>query len=211
MQLDIYRKDGTLSGEKIDLSPEIFEIVPREHVMYEAVKSYLANQRQGTHKAKTRGEVSGSGKKLWKQKHTGRARMGSVRSPLWKGGGTIFGPKPRDYSIQLPEKVKRLARKSALSLKAKESLIKIIEDFSFSEPKTKQMVSVLKSLSLFGRKTLLLTTGTDVNVYRSGRNIPKLNILEANKVSTYEILKSDVLVFQKSAVGLLEKTFGGNK
>ena len=131
--LEVYKKDGTLSGEKVTLAPDIFEIEPREHVMYEAVKAYLANQRQGTHKTKTRSEVSGSGKKLWKQKHTGRARMGSIRSPLWKGGGTMFGPKPRDYSIKLPVKIKRLARKSALSFKAKELQIKIHNNFTSSE------------------------------------------------------------------------------
>ena len=208
MQLDVYKKDGTLSGEKVNLSPDIFEIEPREHAMYEAVKAYLANQRQGTHKTKTRSEVAGSGKKLWKQKHTGRARMGSIRSPLWKGGGTMFGPKPRDYTIELPLKVKRIARKSALSLKAKEANIRIVEDFSFTEVKTKSMAKLLSAFQLTGKKTLFLTSATDDSIYRAGRNIQRLNILEANRANTYEILNSDVLVLQKSAVEVLEKTFG---
>jgi len=211
MELPVYKKDGTTSGEKVSLSSEIFEIEPHHHAMYEAVKAYLANQRQGTHKTKTRGEVAGSGKKLWKQKHTGRARMGSVRSPLWKGGGTMFGPQPRDYSIDLPQKIKRLARKSALSLKAKDSQIKVLEDFSFSEGKTKQMIGLLKALALNGKKTLFLTAAKDEMIYRSGRNIPRLNILEANKVSTYDILNSDVLLMQKSSVTVLENTLKGAK
>ncbi len=211
MQLEVYRKDGTLSGEKVTLSPEIFEIEPRQHAMYEAVKAYLANQRQGTHKTKTRGEVAGSGKKLWKQKHTGRARMGSVRSPLWKGGGTIFGPQPRDYSINLPENIKRVARKSALSLKVRESQLKIVEDFSFEVPKTRQMVDVLKALHLAGKKVLFLTDKSDEKIHQSGRNIPKVKILEAYKASTYEILNYDFLLVQKSAISVIENTFGGKK
>jgi large subunit ribosomal protein L4 len=211
MQLEVYRKDGTLSGEKVTLSPEIFEIEPRQHAMYEAVKAYLANKRQGTHKTKTRGEVAGSGKKLWKQKHTGRARMGSVRSPLWKGGGTIFGPQPRDYSINLPENIKRVARKSAFSLKVRESQLKIVEDFSFNDAKTKQMVGVLKALQLSGKKVLFLTDKSDEKIYLSGRNIPKIKVLEAYKASTYEILNYDFLLVQKSAITVIESTFGGKK
>jgi large subunit ribosomal protein L4 len=207
MHLDIYKKDGTPSGEKVKLSPDIFEIEPNDHAIYQAVTSYLANQRQGTHKTKTYGEVAGSGKKLWKQKHTGRARIGSVRSPLWKGGGTIFGPVPRDYSRQLPKKVKLLARKSALSYKAKDAAITIIEDFSIDQPKTKEMAAIMKALKLSEKKALFLVGKTDINIWKSGRNLPSLKVLEASKASTYDILNSKVLVLQKSAIEALEKTF----
>jgi large subunit ribosomal protein L4 len=207
MELDIYKKDGSKSGKKASLSPAIFEIAPNDHAIYQAVKVYLANQRQGTHKTKTYGEVKGSGKKLWKQKHTGRARVGAVRSPLWKGGGTIFGPVPRDYSSKLPKQIRQLAKKSALSHKAKDAAIRIVEDFTLDQPKTKQMAEILKALELTGRKTLLLVPKTDLSVWKSGRNIRSLNVLEASKASTYEILDNQVLLIQQSAVDVLEKTF----
>ncbi len=207
MELEVYKKDGTLSGEKITLAPDVFEIAPNDHAIYQAVRVYLANQRQGTHKTKTVAEVSGGGKKPYKQKKTGRARSGSSRSPLWKGGGTIFGPVPRDYSMSLPEKVNKLARKSALSYRVKESDVKIVEDFSFESPKTKDIVSILKALKLDDTKTLLLLSKTDSIVYKSGRNLPNLQILEANKVSAYDIMKNKVILFQKSAVEVIEKIF----
>ncbi|MDI6802288.1 MAG: 50S ribosomal protein L4 [Bacteroidota bacterium] len=207
MELEVYKKDGTLTGEKITLSPDVFEIAPNDHAIYQAVRVYLANQRQGTHKTKTVAEVSGGGKKPYKQKKTGRARSGSSRSPLWKGGGTIFGPVPRDYSMSLPEKVNKLARKSALSYRVKESDVKIVEDFSFESPKTKDIVSILKALKLDDTKTLLLLSKTDSIVYKSGRNLPNLQILEANKVSAYDIMKNKVILFQKSAVEVIEKIF----
>ncbi|MDI6765740.1 MAG: 50S ribosomal protein L4 [Bacteroidota bacterium] len=211
MELEVYKKDGTLSGEKITLAPGIFEIKPNDHAIYQSVTTYLANQRQGTHKTKTYGEVSGSGKKLWKQKHTGRARIGAVRSPLWKGGGTIFGPVPRDYSRKLPQQVKQLARKSALSYKAKETAIKIIEDFSFDIPRTKEMQSILNALELSKKKTLLLVPKTEQSIWKAGRNIPTLNILEASKASTYEILNNKMLLIQKSAIEVLVKSFKEKK
>jgi len=207
MELEVFKKDGTKSGEKVKLSPEIFEITPNDHAIYQAVTVYLANQRQGTSKTKTYGEVQGSGKKLWKQKHTGRARIGAVRSPLWKGGGTIFGPKPRDYSSTLPKQIRQIARKSALSYKAKDAAIKVVEDFSFDQPKTKEIAAILKALELSGQKTLMLVAGTDLSLWKSGRNIPRLNVLEAAKASTYEILNNQILLIQKSAVEVLEKTF----
>ncbi len=207
MELEVYKKDGTESGERVQLSPEVFGIEPNDHAIYQAVTVHLANRRQGTHKTKTYGEVSGSGKKLWKQKHTGRARIGAVRSPLWKGGGTIFGPMPRDYSSTLPKRVRQLARKSALSLKAKSAAIKIVEDFTLDEPKTRELAGMLKALQLSGRKTLLVVPKSDRTVWKSGRNIPYLHVIEASKASTYEILDNQVLLIQKSAVGLLEKAF----
>ena len=209
MELEVYKKDGSPSGTKVTLSPSVFEISPNDHAVYEAVTTYLSNQRQGTHKTKTYGEVSGSGKKLWKQKHTGRARIGAARSPLWKGGGTIFGPLPRDYSRKLPKQIKQLARKSVLSHKAKDAAIKVVEDFSLESPKTKEMVAVLKALDLAGKKTLFLVAKTDQSLFRSGRNIPRLNVLEAAKASTYDILDSQVLLLQKSAVEALEQSLNG--
>ena len=207
MRLEVYKIDGTKSGEYVELRPDIFEIKPNDHAIYLAVKAYLANQRQGTHKTKTRGEVRGGGRKPCPQKHTGRARAGSIRSPLWVGGGTVFGPVPRDYSLDLPKKVKLLARKSALSYKAKDEQIIVVEDFTYEEPKTKKMVEILKAFNLLNKKVLLLTASTDLNVYKSGRNIPGLNILEAYKASTYDILNNQMILIQKSAVEVLQNTF----
>jgi len=206
MKLEVYKQDGTKSGETVELSKEIFEIEPNDHVIYLAVKAYLANQRQGTHKAKERSEVRGGGKKPWKQKGRGGARAGTTRSPLWVGGGSIFGPKPRDYRQKLNKKVITLARKSALSYKAKANQILVVEDFNFEAPKTKDFVSLLNALKIKGKRTLLLTNGTQANVYKSGRNITKVNILEANKASAYDLLNNQVLVLQKSAVNLLESS-----
>jgi large subunit ribosomal protein L4 len=206
MQVDVYKIDGTLSGEKVELDANIFEIEPNDHVIYQAVRSIQANQRQGTHKVKTRSEVSGGGRKPFKQKKTGRARAGTTRSPLWVGGGSIFGPTPHDYVVKLSAKTKKLARKSALSYKAKDGAVKVVEDFQFDEVKTKKMSAVLKALSIDKQKTLLLTTVTDTKLLKSGRNIPKLQVREADKVSTFEILKNQVLLIQKSAVDVLQKS-----
>ncbi|MBM2844719.1 MAG: Ribosomal protein [Bacteroidetes bacterium] len=207
MELEVYRKDGTKSGEKVKLSPHIFEVEPSEHAIYRAVRVYLDNQRQGTSKVKTREEVRGGGKKPFKQKHTGQARQGSSRSPVMIGGGSIFGPKPRDYSSKLPAQLHKLARKSALSLKAKEGQIKVVEDFSFEAPKTKAMATILKALELDAAKTLLLTSKSDQNVVRSGRNLPRLFVLEADKASTYDLVNNQVVLIQKSAVEVLQNTF----
>ena len=207
MELEVYKKDGTQSGEKITLTPEIFEIKPNDHAIYQTVRVYLANQRQDTHKTKTYSEVAGSGKKLWKQKHTGRARVGAIRSPLWKGGGTIFGPVPRDYSMTLPKTLKTLARKSALSHKAADGNIKIVEDFTMESPKTKEMVSILKALAIGDKKVVMLTPNTNQALYKSGRNIARFKVIEAHKASTYEILDNEILLIQKSAVEALVKTF----
>lgn len=204
MKLEVYKQDGTKSGETVELSKEIFEIEPNDHVLYLAVKAFLANQRQGTHKSKERSEVRGGGKKPWKQKGRGGARAGTSRSPIWVGGGTIFGPKPHSYRQKLNKKVLTLARKSALSYKAKSNQIMIVEDFNFDGPKTKQFVSLLNALKVRGKRTLLLTNGTQENVYKSGRNVTRVNILEANKASAYDLLNNQVLLLQKSAVSLLE-------
>jgi large subunit ribosomal protein L4 len=206
MELEVYKKDGTKSGEKVNLAPEIFEIKPNDHAIYQAVRSIQANKRQGTHKVKGRSEVSGGGKKPFKQKKTGRARAGSTRSGLWVGGGSIFGPQPHDYVVKLSVKVRALARRSALSYKAKDNQIMIVEDFTMEAPKTKELASVLKALSLNGKKTLFLTAKTDGAVYKSGRNIPTINVREADKASTYEILDNQVLLIQKSAIDILQKS-----
>lgn len=207
MELEVYNKNGSPTGEKVRLSPEIFEIEPNDNAIYHAVRVYLGNQRRGTHKTKTVSEVRGSGKKPWRQKHTGRARVGTHRSPLWRGGGAIFGPVPRDYSTKLPAKIKKLARVSALTYKAKDSKIKIVEDFTFEAPKTKDMVGVLRALKLDGMKTLMVLASKNNTVFKSGRNIPDFSIVEAANVSTYDILNCTTLLIQKSAVEVLQKTF----
>jgi large subunit ribosomal protein L4 len=203
MKIDVYKIDGTKTGETVTLPDEVFGIEPHEHAMYQAVRAYLANRRQGTHKTKGRTEVRGGGRKPWRQKGTGRARVGTSRSPLWVGGGSIFGPKPRDYNLKLTRKVKELARKSALSLKARDSQIKIVEDFSFGSPKTKDMVAVLTALGLDKTKTLLLLANTDSTMYKSGRNLQNLWMMEARNASTYDLLNNQMLLIQKSALGHL--------
>jgi large subunit ribosomal protein L4 len=207
MKLDIYKIDGKSSGKKVELSDSIFGVEPNEHAIYLSVKSYLANQRQGTHKAKERGEVRGGGKKPWKQKGRGGARAGTTRSPLWIGGGTIFGPRPRDYRQDLTKKVKKLARKSALSHKVKDEQLIVVEDFTFEKPKTKDFQNFLQSLNLTGKKVLLLTKDKSENVYKSGRNISKVKVLEAAKASTYDILNNQILVVQQGAVDIISKNF----
>jgi large subunit ribosomal protein L4 len=210
MKLDVYKLDGSKNGEKVDLKDEIFKIEPNDHAIYLTVKAYLANQRQGTHKAKERNEVRGGGKKPWRQKGRGGARAGTTRSPLWVGGGTIFGPKPRDYHQDVNKKVKKLARKSALSYKVKDEQLMVVEDFNFDAPKTKEFSNILKALKLENKKALFLTKGNLVNVFKSSRNIPKVNILEAVNASTYDILNNQMVVIQKSAIELLENTFSNN-
>lgn len=206
MQVDVYKKDGTPTGEKVTLDPAIFEIKPNDHAIYQAVRAYQAHQRQGTHKVKPRNEVRGGGKKPFKQKKTGRARAGTIRSPLWKGGGSIFGPMPHDYVINLPAKVKKLARKSALTYKAKDAAIMVVEDFSIEKPKTKEMHTILKALAANSKRTLFLTPATDQMILKSGRNIPTLKIREADKVSVFEILNNQMLLIQKSALAVLENS-----
>ncbi len=207
MKLDVYKTDGTKTGETLEFNKDIFEIEPNEHVMYLAVKAHLANKRQGTHKAKERNEVRGGGKKPWRQKGRGTARAGTTRSPLWVGGGTIFGPKPHKYTQKLNKKVKKLARKSALSIKAKNNQIIVVEDFDFDAPKTKELVNILNALKVDDKKTLILTNETKNNIYISSKNLDKANVLEAYKASTYDLLNNQVILFQKSAVESILGTF----
>lgn len=207
MKVDILKTDGTLSGKKCELRDDIFGIEPNDHVIYLSVKAYLANQRQGTHKAKERGEVRGGGKKPWRQKGRGGARAGTIRSPLWVGGGTIFGPRPRDYRQDIPNKVIKLARKSALSSKLKANQLIVVEDFDFDAPKTKNFAQILSNLKIEGKKTLLLTNGKRQLVYKSGKNIPSVKILEADKASAYDIVNNQVLLIQHGGVEQINKSF----
>ena len=211
MKLDILKIDGTASGEQLELSDDIFGVEPNDHAIYLAVKAYLANQRQGTSKSKERGEVRGGGKKPWKQKGRGGARAGTSRSPLWVGGGTIFGPRPRDYRQDLTKKLKRLARKSALSYKVKDNQLLIIEDFVLENTKTKDFSKILSDLKIRGKRVLVLTGNYNETIYKAGRNIPKVKILEAANASTYDILNNQVLVLQKSAVESIKKTFANTR
>lgn len=200
MQLSIYKIDGTESKEKIDLPAGVFEVEPNHHLIYQAVRTYLSNQRQGTHKAKERSEVRGGGKKPWRQKGRGTARAGTTRSPVWVGGGTVHGPRPHTYKLTMTKKSAQLARKSALSLKAKNGEIMIVEDINFEKPKTKDFSSILKSLNIDGKKILMLTVKNNDNVYKSGRNMPKVNVVHADSAATYELLNNQLILIQKSAL-----------
>ena len=206
MKLNVYKIDGKKSDETIELPDDVFGVEPNEHLIYQAVRVYLSNQRQGTHKAKERAEVRGGGKKPFRQKGTGRARQGTSRSPLMRGGGTIFGPRPHKYRLTLPKKAARLARKSALSLKAKENEIMIIEDFTFESPKTKDLYGILSLLKVNDKKTLLLLSDKNESLYKSGRNIPKLDVQISDKVATYQLLNNKMILLQKSAIENLCKS-----
>lgn len=206
MELKIYKLDGSDSGQTISLPKEVFEIEPNQHLIYQSVRTYLSNQRQGTHKTKGRSEVRGGGKKPFRQKGTGRARQGTSRSPIMVGGGNIFGPIPHTYKLTLPKKSARLARKSALSMKARENEIMIIEDFTFDSPKTKDLYNILKSLKIDDKKTLLLVSEKNDNVYKSGRNLEKVNVLISDKAATYDLLNNKLILLQKSAVDTLCKS-----
>lgn len=201
MQLDILNIEGKKTGRTIELPEEIFGVEPNNHVIYLAVKQYLAAQRQGTHKVKTRAEVKGASRKLHKQKGTGGSRKGNIRNPLYKGGGTIFGPKPHAYDIKLNRKVKDLAKISALSAKAKENSIIIVEDINLDAPKTKQFQGILQNLNInvAGKKTLVVLPEYNDNVYLSLRNIPTVDGTVLSDVNTYEIMNSNYLIFTESA------------
>jgi large subunit ribosomal protein L4 len=200
VKLDVYEINGSKSDKQESLRSKVFGIEPHDHSLWLAVTAELRNRQQGTVSTKNRSAVSGGGRKPWRQKGRGTARAGTIRSPLWRGGGRIFGPSPRDLSQRLPRKVGRLARKSALSYKAKNEKICLIEDFSFDEPKTKQMVSILKNLKLEQIKTLLLTPESNQNLWLSGRNIHLLAVKEATGFSTYDVMNADMLLIQRSAL-----------
>lgn len=194
MQAEVLNIKGKKTGRTVELPEEIFGVEPNDHVIYLAVKQFLAAQRQGTHKVKTRLEVKGSSKKLHRQKGTGGSRKGNIRNPLYKGGGTIFGPKPRDYDFKLNQKVKGLAKVSALSYKVKENNLLVVEDVKMEAPKTKEFVGILKSLNADGKKVLFLTGDENENLYLSFRNLPNVHGYQFNDMNTYDIVNADVVV-----------------
>jgi large subunit ribosomal protein L4 len=205
MEAKVLDFNGKDTGRKVQLSDSVFGIEPNNHAVYLDVKQYLANQRQGTHKAKERAEVAGSTRKIKKQKGTGTARAGSAKNPLFKGGGTVFGPRPRSYSFKLNKSLKRLARKSAFSIKAKESNIIVLEDFNFETPNTKNFINVLKALELENKKSLFVLGDTNKNVYLSSRNLKGSNVVSSLELSTYDILNANNLVLLESSLEIIEE------
>lgn len=208
MEVAIYNISGAETGKKATLNDEIFGIEPNNHAIYLDVKQYLANKRQGTHKSKQRNEVMGSTRKLKKQKGTGGARSGSILSPLFPGGGRVFGPVPRDYSFKLNKKLKQLARKSALTYKAKEDAVKVVEDFSMETPKTKEFLAVTKNLSLEGQKILLVLPETNPNVALSARNLQNVKVVLASNLNTYDVMNAGKLVLSEGSVNVINQMFG---
>lgn len=207
MELAVYNKNGEKTARTITLDDSIFGISPNDHAIYLDVKQILANKRQGTHKSKEKGEITGSTRKLKKQKGTGTARFGSIKSPLFRGGGRVFGPRPRDYSFKLNKKLKRLARKSALSYKASENKITILEDFTFETPKTKNFVQLIKSFSLEGKKVIILFPGTDLNVAMSARNIQEVLYQNSSNINTFDIMKAQQLLIVESSIKDINEMF----
>ena len=205
MKLDIFNIQGEKTGRAVDLPDDVFGGEPNEHVLYLAVKQYLANQRQGTHKSKERWEISGSTRKLHKQKGTGGSRKGDINSPLFPGGARVFGPRPRDYEQKLNKKVKRLARRSALCAKAKTGSIVIVEDFNFETPKTKTFVDMLSKLNV-GKKSLVVVAEQNENVHLSSRNIPNTKLVRAQDVNTYEIMYANTLVLSEGSIQKIVET-----
>ena len=208
MELTVYKIDGSATAKTVTLNDKIFNVEPNDHAIWLDVKQYLANQRQGTHNTLERSTVSGSTRKLKRQKGTGGARAGSIKSPTIRGGATVFGPHPRDYGFKLNKKVKRLARFSALTYKQQEGKIIVVEDFTFNEPKTKEYKSMLKNLKLEGQKTLLLLPENDRNVFLSGRNLQRTNIMRAIEANTYHVLNANNLIICESSLKELDKMLG---
>ena len=208
MELTVYKINGEETGRKVTVSDNVFAVEPNEHVMYLAVRQYLADQRQGTHKSKERSELSGSTRKLFRQKGTGGARRGDINSPLLRGGARVFGPKPRDYSFKLNKKVKQLARRSALSCKVNDNEIMVVEDFTFGEIKTKQMVKVINDLKVNGQRVLFVFPEPDKNVVLSTRNIQKTKVVLARNLNTYDILNNKKIFICESAIKPIEEILG---
>lgn len=204
MDINVLDIKGQETGRKVTLSESVFGIEPNDHVIYLDVKQYMADQRQGTHKSKERSEVSGSTRKLGRQKGGGGARRGDINSPVLVGGGRVFGPKPRDYRFKLNKKVKNLARRSALSYKAQEQAILVVEDFNFEAPKTKDFVNIAKNLKVDGKKLLLLLPEANKNVFLSARNLQKAHVMVAKDVNTYKILDADVLIITENSLKAVE-------
>ncbi|MEP3388257.1 MAG: 50S ribosomal protein L4 [Reichenbachiella sp.] len=200
MKVSVVNRNGEDTGRKVDLAKDVFGIEPNDHAIYLDVKQFLANQRQGTHKSKERAEIAGSTKKIKKQKGTGTARAGSIKSPLFRGGGRVFGPEPRDYSFKLNKKLKTLAKKSALSYKATGKSISVLEDISFEAPKTKEYKSLLTSLSLNNKKTLLVLAEDNKNVVLSSNNLQKTKVTTADQINTYDLLNADNLILCEGSI-----------
>lgn len=207
MEVSILNISGKETGRKVNLNDSIFGIEPNDHAIYLDTKQYLANQRQGTHKSKERGEIAGSTRKIKKQKGTGTARAGSIKNPLFRGGGRVFGPKPRFYGFKLNKKVKQLARKSALSYKASTNNIIILEDFALDTPKTKEIINMGGNLNIANKKSLIVLPEQNKNIYLSSRNVQGVEVVSAGELSTYEIMKASTLVLVESAVDVLQATF----
>jgi large subunit ribosomal protein L4 len=207
MEVNVLNVSGKQTGAKVQLPDSVFGIEPNDHAIYLDVKQYLANQRQGTHKSKQRNEIAGSTRKLHKQKGTGGARAGSIKSPLFNGGGRVFGPQPRDYSFKLNKKLKSLARKSALSYKAQDSNVLVLEDFSFDAVKTKSYIQLLADLQLTNEKTLLVLPAANNNVYLSSRNLKKTKVITADQLNTYDVLNAGKLILTSASVKTLEEAF----
>ena len=207
MELKVLNKQGKATAKKVKLNAEVFGVEPNDHAIYLDVKLYLANQRQGTHQSRERGEVIGSTRKIKKQKGTGTARAGSIKNPLFRGGGRVFGPRPRNYGFKLNKKVKSLARKSALTYKAKEEGIMVMEELSFKSPKTKDFVSILKNLKVDNDRTLFVASEKDQNTLLSSRNIKNTKVITADKLNTYDILNSAKLIISEKAVEQIENQF----
>ena len=205
MELAIYNVKGEDTGRKAQLNDEVFAVEANEHAVYLDVKQYLANQRQGTHKSKERSEVSGSTRKLHKQKGGGGSRIGDINSPVLVGGGRVFGPRPRDYRFKLNKKIKQLARKSAWTYKVQDDQVKIVEDFSFEAPKTKEFVKFAKNLEAEGKKLLLVLASQEKNVYLSARNIPNVQVITASDVNTYAIMHSNAILLTESGLDVINK------
>jgi len=204
MEVAVYNISGTITNRKIKLDDAIFGIEPNDHAIYLDVKQFMANRRQGTHSSKEKSQLTGSTRKLKKQKGTGGARAGSIKSPLFKGGARVFGPHPRDYDFKLNKKLKKLARKSALSYKIKDESIMVVEDFTFETPKTKNFTEMLKNFKTEGKKILLVTSGVDMNVILSCRNLAKVKVIQASDLNTYEILDAGRLLLTESSVKEIE-------
>ena len=205
MEVSVLNINGQETGRKVSLNESIFGIEPNDHVLYLDVKQYLANQRQGTAKAKERSEVSGSTRKLGRQKGGGGARRGDINSPVLVGGGRVFGPKPRDYRFKLNKKVKVIARKSALAYKAQENAVIVVEDFNFEAPKTKDFVNITKNLKVEGKKTLLVLPEVDKNVYLSARNLQRAEVMTANTINAYKVLNAEVLVVTEKSLQTIDQ------
>lgn len=204
MEIAVLKNSGEETGRKVNLSEDIFGIEPNDHAIYLDVKQFLANQRQGTHKSKERAEIAGSTKKIKKQKGTGTARAGSIKSPIFRGGGRVFGPKPRNYGFKLNKKLKQLARKSALTYKVQDKSLLILEDFTFEAPKTKDFINVMKNISVADKKTLFVLGNQDKNVVLSGRNLQNAKVTTADSLSTYDVLNADSLVLSESSIEKIE-------